>query len=91
MTRFLADQRHWLEVKRLPAYAPELNPAEGFWSNLKGQELAQSLRDARAAAALDRPGRCRPPAVSSAPASCVPAPRRSPTMNDLVMLLREPL
>jgi transposase len=25
---------------RPPAYAPELNPAEGLWSNLKSQELA---------------------------------------------------
>jgi transposase len=40
MTEFLAGQRHWLEVKRLPAYAPELNPVEGLWSNLKSQELA---------------------------------------------------
>jgi transposase len=30
----------WLEVRRLPGYAPELNPAEGFWANLKGRELA---------------------------------------------------
>ncbi len=27
-------------VERLPADAPELNPVEGLWSNLKGQELA---------------------------------------------------
>ncbi len=40
MTRFLAEQRLWLEVRRLPAYAPELNPAEGLWSNLKSHELA---------------------------------------------------
>ena len=40
MTRFLAEQRHWLEVRRLPAYAPELNPVEGLWSNLKSRELA---------------------------------------------------
>ena len=40
MTQFLAEQRHWLEVSRLPAYAPELNPVEGLWSNLKSQELA---------------------------------------------------
>jgi transposase len=24
----------------MPAYAPELNPVEGLWSNLKSQELA---------------------------------------------------
>jgi transposase len=40
MSQFLAKQRHWLEVKRLPAYTPELNPVEGLWSNLKSQELA---------------------------------------------------
>ena len=27
-------------VERLPAYAPELNPTEGLWSNLKAVELA---------------------------------------------------
>ena len=40
MTEFLAEQRHWLEVRRLPAYAPELNPVEGVWLNLRSQELA---------------------------------------------------
>jgi transposase len=39
MQEFLAEQKDWLEV-RLPGYAPELNPAEGFWANLKGRELA---------------------------------------------------
>ncbi len=40
MTTYLAQQRRWLTVERLPGYAPELNPTEGLWSNLKGQELA---------------------------------------------------
>jgi hypothetical protein len=42
MQAFIASQRHWLVVERLPAYAPELNPVEGLWSNLKGKggELA---------------------------------------------------
>jgi transposase len=40
MTQFLAEQRRWLEVRRLPAYSPELNPVEELWSNLKSQELA---------------------------------------------------
>lgn len=30
----------WLEVERLPAYAPELNPVEGLWANVKAVELA---------------------------------------------------
>jgi DDE superfamily endonuclease len=39
---FVASQRHWLVVERLPAYAPDLNPVEGLWSSLKGKggELA---------------------------------------------------
>lgn len=28
-----------LRLERLPAYAPELNPAEGIWQQLKGVEL----------------------------------------------------
>jgi DDE superfamily endonuclease len=42
MAAFITSQRHWLVVERLPAYAPELNPVEGLWSNLKGKggELA---------------------------------------------------
>ncbi len=28
-----------VHVERLPAYAPELNPNEGFWAYLKGVEL----------------------------------------------------
>jgi DDE superfamily endonuclease len=42
MAAFLASQRDWLVVERLPAYAPELNPVEGLWLNLKdrGGELA---------------------------------------------------
>ncbi len=40
MTTYLGRQRAWLTVERLPGYAPELNPVEYLWGNLKGQELA---------------------------------------------------
>ena len=40
MQAWLATQRSWLVVERLPAYAPELNPTEGLWSSLKAVELA---------------------------------------------------
>jgi DDE superfamily endonuclease len=40
MRAYLDDQRYWLTPERLPAYAPELNPVEGLWANLKGAELA---------------------------------------------------
>lgn len=40
MQAHLRAQRSWLEVESLPAYAPELNPVELLWGNVKGQELA---------------------------------------------------
>lgn len=40
MTAYLGRQRAWLTVERLPAYAPELNPLELVWGNVKGRELA---------------------------------------------------
>ena len=40
MTDYLHSQRHWLTVERLPGYAPDLNPVETLWGNIKGQELA---------------------------------------------------
>ena len=40
MRAHLDAQRDWLTVERLPAYAPELNPVEGLWANLKDLELA---------------------------------------------------
>ena len=42
MRRLIAS-RAWLRVYRLPAYAPELNPAEGVWSSLK-RGLANLVR-----------------------------------------------
>jgi transposase len=40
MTGFLSGQRSWLNVQRLPGYAPDLNPVETLWGNVKGKELA---------------------------------------------------
>ena len=45
MLDWLAAQRHWLVVERLPGYAPELNPVEYLWANLKGVELANFAGD----------------------------------------------
>ena len=45
MRAFIDSQRDWLEVERLPGYAPELNPVEGLWANLKGVELANFAGD----------------------------------------------
>ena len=40
MSAYLWSQRHWLEIERLPAYAPDLNPTEGVWNNIKSREMA---------------------------------------------------
>jgi len=45
MQAYLRAQRSWLTVERLPGYAPELNPAELVWGNVKGRELANLCAD----------------------------------------------
>jgi transposase len=45
MRAHLDSQRDWLTVERLPAYAPQLNPVEYLWANLKGAELANGTAD----------------------------------------------
>ena len=56
MKEYLARQRTWLSEERLPGYAPDLNPVEMLWGNIKGQELANrcSANLAEAAAALSQ-------------------------------------
>jgi transposase len=39
-SQFLWAQRDWLQIEWLPGYAPDLNPTEGLWSNIKGREMA---------------------------------------------------
>ena len=56
MTAYLRRQRAWLSVERLPAYAPELNPLEQVWGNVKTRELANVC--APDLASLRRPLRC---------------------------------
>jgi putative transposase len=45
MKRFLFEQRDWLPIEWLPGYAPDLNPAEGVWNNIKGREMANFCPD----------------------------------------------
>jgi len=45
MTDWIASQRNWLTVERLPGYAPDLNPAEQVWDNVKSTELANLCAD----------------------------------------------
>jgi DDE superfamily endonuclease len=46
------EARSWLRVFRLPAYAPELNPAEGVWSSLKRGMANLAPRDTDQLAAM---------------------------------------
>jgi transposase len=48
MADWIATQRDWLHVERLPAYAPELNPMEQVWGNVKGDELANLCAESTA-------------------------------------------
>jgi transposase len=45
MTDWIQSQRDWLCVEQLPGYAPDLNPLEQAWGNLKSQELANLCSD----------------------------------------------
>ena len=45
MSDWVASQRGWLSVEQLPGYAPDLNPLEQAWGNLKSRELANLCSD----------------------------------------------
>ena len=44
MADWITAQRSWLRVERLPTYAPELNPTEQVFGNLKSSQLANLCR-----------------------------------------------
>jgi hypothetical protein len=45
ITDWMHDQRSWLSVERLPAYAPEVNPTEQVFGSLKSNDLANLCSD----------------------------------------------
>jgi transposase len=45
MKVYLSGQRKWLSFEMLPGYAPDLNPVEMVWGNVKGKELANLCPD----------------------------------------------
>ena len=56
MRGFTESHRDWLTVVQLPSYAPDLNPAEGAWANMKNGlgNLAASNLDQLAAIVRNR-------------------------------------
>ena len=47
--RFVQEQNGWLELHYLPAYAPELNPDELVWNDLKNNALGRKFITSREA------------------------------------------
>jgi hypothetical protein len=45
MTEWVASQRDWLSTEPLPGYAPDVNPTELVWGNVKSIELANLCAD----------------------------------------------
>ena len=45
MLDWVASQRDWLSIERLPGYAPDLNPTEQVWGSVKSTELANLCAD----------------------------------------------
>ena len=56
MRNLNAGHRNWLTVIQMPSYAPELNPAEGVWANMKNGlgNLAARTLDQLAATVRNR-------------------------------------
>ena len=56
MQKFDSSHPDWLTEVRLPAYAPDLKPAEGVWANMKNGlgNLAASDMDQLAAIVKNR-------------------------------------
>jgi hypothetical protein len=79
MRAWAADQHARLTIEYLPAYAPDLNPVEGLWTNLKGVELAQPCLPVAGGAGRGRraghragPGRVRAAVLVPAPGRAFP-------------------
>jgi transposase len=45
MLDWASGQHTWLRLERLPGYAPDLNPIEQAWGNVKSHELANLCAD----------------------------------------------
>jgi DDE superfamily endonuclease len=54
MRGYIEARRGWLTVVQLPAYAPDLNPAEGAWANMKNGLGNLTARDVDQLAAIIR-------------------------------------
>ena len=60
LASFAAENKDWPRLYRLPAYAPDLNPAEGIWSLHPAEGIWSLLKRSMASfAAADQAGLVR--------------------------------
>jgi transposase len=57
--QFLEENKSWLRVIRMPAYAPELNPPEYLWAAMKAKDLGNLRPDLAAVGKAVRRSYCR--------------------------------
>jgi transposase len=87
MRAWLRRQRSWLVAEPLPACAPERNPVEALWANLKGVELANLASDTLeeviamasvASSAFATPTTCPTRSCATATCPCTSPAERGP-------------
>ena len=92
MRRFIEAHPNGLTEARLPAYAPNLNPVEGAWANIKGGlgNLAATDADQLTAIVKNPPRPCTAPHLRIIPAAAgepcatphpAPAPGHQPRIR----------
>ena len=91
MQAFLKRQRRWLVVERLPGYAPDLNPVEQVWGNLKNGELANLCTDTIGEAEENRRPGTHPHRVRHQTRLLVSPALRALPMTSVRAVLHEPL
>ena len=83
MQAYIRAQRRWLVVERLPGYAPDLNPVEALWGNIKGTRAGQPVRRQHRRARPRRPSRHRPRSSRHRSRLRLLAPQRPFSMTNL--------
>ena len=90
MQAWIAAQRRWLVVERLPGYAPDLNPVEGLW----GTSKAPNSPTCAPTPSTPPPTRPRPASNASAPTATWASPSSATAAflyDESVTVLCEPL
>ena len=82
MQAWIRAQHRWLVVERLPGYAPDLNPVEGLWGNIKGPSWPTSVPTA----STNPPTPPTPASNASEPTPISPSPSSAAAVFTLTRL-----